>query len=147
MIQAWRIVKKRHAEKAITGHASKRLGSRWNYPGSRLIYSSGSLSLAAFELLVHYEPISLLKINLVSISVTIPSNVSMTHCLVPPEDWQRYPAPDSTKAYGDRWLKDNKTAVLCVPSAIMPKEYHYLINPEHPDFEQIVFQAPSDFKL
>jgi len=147
MIQAWRIVKQKCAKSAIKGTIAKKLGSRWNNKGRELIYSSGSMSLAAFELLVHYEPDSLLNVSLVSISVMIPEEVSITHCLNPPKEWDKYPAKMISRDFGDNWLKKCETAVLCVPSAMIDNEYHYLINPRHPHYKLIEFREPMKFTL
>jgi RES domain-containing protein len=35
--------------------------------------------------------------------------------------------------------------VLAVPSAIIPREWNYLINPEHPDMKRIVVGKPEPF--
>ena len=42
-----------------------------------------------------------------------------------------------TQKIGNQWLLESKTAVLKVPSAIVDREYNYLLNPKHPDFSKI----------
>lgn len=42
-----------------------------------------------------------------------------------------------TQYIGDDFVKDNEAAVLKVPSCIVPPEYNYLINPNHPDAKRI----------
>ena len=54
-----------------------------------------------------------------------------------PEGWQRYPAPGGLARIGARWLAAGKTPVLRVPSAIVPREWNYLLNPSHPRFSSI----------
>ena len=48
-------------------------------------------------------------------------------------------------AIADRWLNEKRTAVLVVPSAVVPQENNYLLNPEHPDFEKIAITTPEPF--
>jgi RES domain-containing protein len=57
-----------------------------------------------------------------------------------PDNWQADPIPQSVKKAGDRWIKNQESVILKVPSAIIPVEFNYLINPSHPDFGKIVIQ-------
>jgi RES domain-containing protein len=45
------------------------------------------------------------------------------------------------------WLGAVPTAVLCVPSAVIPMEWNYLLNPVHPDFSRIRVHAPKPFEF
>jgi len=63
-LRVWRLCKRAHS--AFDGEGSRLAGGRWNRRGTRMIYTSGSLSLAALEILVHCEP-SLLPADLVAI--------------------------------------------------------------------------------
>ena len=49
------------------------------------------------------------------------------------------------------WLKSGRSAVLSMPSAVVPAERNYLLNPGHPDFARIVMGEPealdTDFRL
>ena len=62
-----------------------------------------------------------------------------------PANWQRFPGPDATRAIGDIWLREARSAVLAVPSVIVPGEHNYLLNPSHPGFRKIVVSAPEPF--
>lgn len=62
-----------------------------------------------------------------------------------PSDWNDEPPPPSTKAIGDRWVKQARSAVLQLPSAIIPGESNYLLNPAHPHFRKIVIGKPEPF--
>ena len=59
-----------------------------------------------------------------------------------PEDWNSRPISPSTRAIGDRWVKKQRSAVLRVPSIVVPEEYNYLLNPNHPDFAKIEIGKP-----
>lgn len=41
--------------------------------------------------------------------------------------------PESTESVGDEWLSSGRTALLQVPSAIVPVTSNVIVNPEHPD--------------
>ena len=56
MRRAWQIVKERHATDAFDGEGARLYGGRWNSRGTRLVYASATLSLAALENLVHLAP-------------------------------------------------------------------------------------------
>ena len=51
-----------------------------------------------------------------------------------PKNWSSRPIAPSTKAIGDRWVKQQRSAVLKVPSIVVPEAFNDLLNPAHPDF-------------
>jgi RES domain-containing protein len=51
-----------------------------------------------------------------------------------PKDFAPDTAYTLTQAFGDRWIREERSAVLVVPSAIVPLEHNVLLNPAHPDF-------------
>ncbi len=111
-----------------------------------MVYTAGSLSLAALEVLVHTDA-HLLPADLVYIEAEIPPSIKMTS-LTPealPREWQQEPASDSTKNIGQEWLSDSQTAILAIPSTIIAIEYNYLLNPAHPEFKKIKVKPPVNF--
>lgn len=54
-----------------------------------------------------------------------------------PPDWNALPAPPACARLGDEWFKRANTPVLRVPSAVVPLESNFLLNPRHPDFGRI----------
>lgn len=54
-----------------------------------------------------------------------------------PDSWRDPPAPLALAAVGYEWLKTGRTAMLSVPSAVIPVERNFLLNPAHPDLAQI----------
>ena len=61
MVSAWRITKRKHARSAFTGEGARLYGGRWNSPGTAIIYTAESQSLAVLEILVHLDSPELLK--------------------------------------------------------------------------------------
>jgi RES domain-containing protein len=64
-----------------------------------------------------------------------------------PRRWRRFPAPASLQAFGDAWLEAGETAVLAVPSAVIPIEKNYLLNPAHPEMKSIKVGPPQRFRF
>lgn len=64
-----------------------------------------------------------------------------------PRRWRRFPAPASLQALGDAWLGAGETAVLAVPSAVIPIEKNYLLNPAHPEMKSIQIGPPQRFRF
>ena len=86
-----------------------------------------------------------LRARYVLIPANLPDTVSVTHIGVAdlPPDWRRLDRRDALQRMGRDWLERGDNAVLAVPSAVLPAEYSYLLNPRHPDFAQIVIGDPE----
>jgi len=142
----WRICSSRHT--AFDGEGARIHGGRWNRAGSAVVYTSESLSLAAMELLVHLDP-RLLPSDLVCISAELPRDVKiqLVDAADLPANWRDYPAAEELKDVGSRWLSSGESAVLSVPSAVIPQERNYLLNPAHPGFRRIKASKPVPFRL
>jgi RES domain-containing protein len=143
-LRVWRLCKRRHA--AFDGAGARLAGGRWNRVGTAVIYTSATLSLAAQELFVHLSD-EQAPPDLVSVSADIPAEVRIVPIRVSdlPEDWRTYPAPESLAEIGTEWVRRGESAVLKVPSAVIPQESNYLLNPAHPDFSRIHTDNPEPF--
>lgn len=144
MRRAWRIVKERHAADAFDGEGARLHGGRWNSRGTRVVYASATLSLAALENLVHLAPpISFRFIAFrVDFAELLVESVSVPGL---PADWTEEPPLRSTQEIGDRWVREARSAVLEVPSVLIPGESNYLINPAHPGFGRVRIGAAEAF--
>jgi RES domain-containing protein len=144
MLRAWRIVKEQHAARAFSGEGAAKAGGRWNSRGVRVVYVSSTKSLAALENLVHLNP------PVVFHYVAIP--LQFEDALIErfplgslPADWRVEPPPPSTRAIGDVWMREGRSAVLALPSVIIPGELNFLLNPAHPGFKRISIGRPERF--
>ena len=144
MPEAWRIVKAKHVTEAFTGEGAARTSGRWNSRGVLVVYASATKSLAALETLVHLNPSAFFayKIFRIQFDETLVEHVSLAAL---PPDWQSKPPPPTTKAIGDAWVRASRSAVLALPSVIIPNEINYLLNPAHVDFKKIKIGPPEDF--
>jgi RES domain-containing protein len=113
------------------------------------VYTAGHLSLAVLEVLVHVTAVEDLPADLVAIAADLPDDLPVerlgAHDL--PRDWRRTPAPAALADRGTAWLSAARTAVLAVPSAVVPPETNYVLNPAHPDFRRIVVGRAEPFGL
>ena len=148
MLTAWRLVHKRKVDEAFTGTGSRRYGGRWNYKGIGVVYVSDSLALAALEIIVHAASYQALR-DYLSIKVIFPKTlvVDVNKIARLPKDWRADPPPIKLKETGKKWYFDHISVVLKVPSAIIPTEYNYILNPGHPDFKKVTIKDASPFKF
>ena len=144
-ISAWRIVKRKLANDAFSGRGARVYGGRWNSPGIAMVYTAASQSLAALEILVHAEAPELLGFYVV-IEVSIePSLIQLLDSSQLPRDWQAEPPPQALRKIGDTWIASRSSPVLQVPSAIIPADSNFLLNPLHEKFSSLVIGKPQAF--
>ena len=61
------------------------------------------------------------------------------------EQWED--KPSLTQGIGDQWLASGESALLSVPSAVVPKSSNYLLNPRHADAARAVIRSSSRHPL
>jgi len=136
-LRSWRLVKRKHADDAFSGEGARHYGGRWNSPGVPVVYTAEHASLAILEVFVHLGATELLS-EYVLIPVEFEeASVAVIDQAALAEDWRGYPAPVSVRTIGDEWVAGGRSAVLSVPSAVVPLERLFLLNPQHPDFSLI----------
>ena len=143
MPTGWRIVTVRLAEAAFSGEGARLYGGRWNPKGVPLVYTAESQALAVLEILVQDEP---LRARYVLIPAYIPDELAIDRIAVDqlPPDWQSPDGRGELQKRGADWVRGGASAVLAVPSAVIPAETNYLLNPEHPDFARIGIGEPLE---
>ena len=147
-LTAWRLTKAKYAEQALSGYGSTLRSGRWHERGRPVVYAASSAALALLETLVHAERPEWLHAAYVAIRLEIDEAlVERVDVAALPEDWQAWPHPVSTQRLGTRWFDARRTAVLVVPSAVVPHETNVLINPLHADFHAIRVGAPEVFPI
>lgn len=138
----WRITTRRFVGPAFSGEGARLFGGRWNRPGQSVVYTAESRSLALLEMLVQDDP---LRAHYVLIPAHLPSSVSVEYMEASalPQGWRTQSARDQLQALGAEWLRQSRSCVLAVPSAVIPAELNFLINPLHQDFRHITFGEPE----
>lgn len=135
-VPVWRIAVESpsYAANDLSGTGAKLTGGRWNSKGTPVVYSAANVALATLET-VHYLSGGSLPFNRYLVRIDIPDVVwAARQVLDPlPGGWDAIPAGMSARTAGDAWIASGASALLLVPSVIVPDEYNVLINPQHGD--------------
>lgn len=119
----------------LSGAGARITGGRWNRKGTPLVYCSESRALACIETVVHLVAGSL-PLNRYLIEVTVPEALwqaaQTLSAASAPVGWDAQPEGKVSLDYGTQWAASGVSALLRVPSAIIPEEFNVLINPLHP---------------
>jgi RES domain-containing protein len=145
MPSGWRIDKPRR--EAFSGEAARRFGGRWNSPGVAVVYLSEHQSLAALEIFVHLRPLTPRDKYLAYFVEWNEAEMEQLTAKRLPPDWRASPPGAATMQLGDAWVRANRSAILAVPSAIVPAERNFLFNPAHPDFRVLRIHKPVEFSF
>jgi RES domain-containing protein len=145
-MRVWRICKAEHAATAFTGEGALLYPGRWHHAGTPVVYCSESRALAALEQLVHLHR-NRLPPHVVCFGVEIPDGLAIREVRTEdlPAEWRRQPGSPELRDIGTRWAESGETAVLRVPSAVVPGEHNFLLNPRHPDFGRLTIGKPEPF--
>jgi len=136
MLRIWRLVTARYAATAFSGEGARLYGGRWNRKGVPMVYTAGSQSLAVLEALVQDQP---LRARYLMIPAILPKSLNIERVAAErlPANWRSLATREELQAIGGEWAKARSSAVLAVPSAVIPAETNYLLNPLHPQFGRI----------
>jgi RES domain-containing protein len=147
VITAWRIVEAQYADEIFSGEGARLFAARWHEAGHRLVYAAATLSLATLELIVNTPRARLLRDYVVT-SCTFPEAIvdDVDESRLP-ANWRAFPPPVEVQQLGMDWLLGGSSAVLSVPSAVIPNERNYLLNPEHEYFRSVDVGAATPFQL
>jgi RES domain-containing protein len=110
--------------------------NRWNLDDQYVVYTSSSRSLCSLELVVHKNavvPVHKYKIMVISIAddEDLYDTVLQKDLL---KNWRSMGNYPELQRLGSDWYRSKRSLVLKVPSAVIPKEYNYLVNTSHIDF-------------
>jgi RES domain-containing protein len=132
----------------LTGTGSKLSGGRWNSPGIPALYTSASKSLAVLETLTNTPP-AILQQDFSILILEIHGKISADEFTEKdlPANWKIYPAPINLIKMGDSWLLARKKLMLKVPSAVIPSEFNFIINPLHQDMKKVKIAAAEKLEL
>jgi RES domain-containing protein len=103
-----------------------------------MLYTGSSRSLSTLELIVHRSfilPTTGYSVMVISVADDnrLVKQIQISDL---PGNWRTLAAYSDLQDLGSKWYIEQKTLVLKVPSAVIPYEYNYIINTEHPDFKQ-----------
>jgi RES domain-containing protein len=142
-MRAYRIVNHKWRTSALDGEGARLYGGRWNHPGYSCVYLASSRALAALEMLVHLTPktksvrFSFVEVNLSSLSIEKITTL--------PVGWDETLPSGATRETGTEWLRSKRSAVLQLPSVLIQEEPNYILNPSHPECEDLFPVSARDF--
>jgi RES domain-containing protein len=137
---------------ALDGRGGLFASARWHTRGREILYCAPNPATALLEVLVNsgvrdaeaFGGFHFLKLD-------VPDEIRIERVekdQLPP-DWSRH--LDLTRAWGDRWLREERSAALLVRSILVPETYNLLINPRHAEAARIAplaaFPYPLDPRL
>ena len=146
-MEIYRLAQKDYA--TLDGMGGMFSSGRWHQRDVKVTYAASSRSLAVLERFIHCAPTTIP--NMVMITIFVPDDIAYEHLVSSqlPDNWDTITASDQddTQALGMDFLTKNKHAYLKVPSAIVPHEYNYILNPNHPDSPRIIINEVHPYQF
>jgi RES domain-containing protein len=139
-MRVFRIEREKYLKTTLSGiGASMSEGFRWNSFNTRIVYTAETRALATLEVSVHLDLSEDLPSDRHYVEIEIPDSLLILEVNPKglPKGWDAKPPILITQTIGDDFVNYKEAAVLKVPSAIVPQEFNYLINPNHKDADKI----------
>jgi RES domain-containing protein len=129
----------------LSGYGAEKTGGRWNSKGIPVLYTAASRALAVVEVAVHV-PFGIMPINYFLAVIEIPDkDIFKVDLKTLSPDWHKYPFIRDTQIIGNNFIRSNEHLVLQVPSATVPGDFNYLVNPRHADFKKVKVKSIDPF--
>ncbi|PKO41070.1 MAG: hypothetical protein CVU30_15005 [Betaproteobacteria bacterium HGW-Betaproteobacteria-3] len=150
-MKLWRIAAqtRQYSATDLSGKGASISPGRWNHESEAVVYSAPTIAIAVLETAAHIDDAGL-PLDRYLVEIDVPAAVwkarlTMAAAELPPQ-WDAIPAGMASTMVGSRWLADQKSAILLVPSVIVPEEFAALINPAHPQAAAIQARAVRRFE-
>jgi len=132
----------------LSGYGAEKSGGRWNGQGFAIIYTASSRALALVEIAVH-TPLGIMPLNYFLTTIEFPDDASVARIAIAglPQNWNRNPFIKDTQQIGNDFIINNTHLILQVPSASVPGDHNYLINPRHADFKKVRIINTEEFEF
>lgn len=131
----------------LSGQGAFLYGGRWNHQGQYALYAAQHISLAVLEIVVNFNS-ALYKIK---------PQFHLLEIFIPPTEIIKIDASALKKSWVDDWgytqymgeqfLQQKNHLVLTMPSAVIPQEYNFMINPLHEDFKKVKIAGGVAYNL
>lgn len=141
----YRITNAKYADD-LSGNGARLYGGRWNSEGKPMVYLASSRSLAVLESLANFIPTNIPN-DFVMLTVEAPEDFYTIPENVLPGHWNEYPEQHILKQIGNSFLQRDEYLLLKVPSALVPEEFNYLLNPLHPKAGKVKILKKSPFNF
>lgn len=151
-ITLWRIATetKEYKAKDISGSGAAKRPGRWNASGEHVVYTAQTLALAVLETAAYLDDAGLpLNRFVVQLAVPIAAWKARQELKLPAIDpaWCAIPGGKASVDIGSNWYQSAASALLLVPSVVVPEERAVLINATHPDAKEIKSRTIRPFEF
>lgn len=120
--------------------------NRWNKENEYVIYASQSRALCTLEMVAHRNArMKVLDYHLLKISIPDDKELIQTIETQLPEDWRLLKNYSLLQNLGSAWYRKRSKLILKVPSVLIPGEYNFVINTDHPDFSKVKLVSSDKF--
>ena len=137
---------------SLDGRGGLFASGRWHTRGHEILYCAPNPATALLEVLVHgavRNPAAFSNFQFLKIDVPDSLPIERADEAQLPTGWLL--RLESTRAVGDRWLREGKAVMLTVRSVLVPETFNALINPRHAQASQLqlihAFTYPMDPRL
>lgn len=120
----------------LSGNGAALYGSRWNSRGIYLLYTSQFISLSILESLVHLKKKEIPSTQYL-LHIEFPDEQAITEISYKKIKKNWYQEIEYTQWIGDQFIQNKQSLALKVPSAIVPQENNFLLNPLHAGFRKV----------
>ncbi|MHB8254240.1 MAG: RES family NAD+ phosphorylase [Acidiferrobacter sp.] len=151
-VYLWRIAAETREYQAhdISGRGAAKYPGRWNAAGEHIVYAAETLALAVLETAAHLNDEGF-PLKRFVIQLTVPLSIWETRQERGPSDldpaWCSIPSGQVSTGIESAWYKSTASAILLVPSVIVPEESVVLIHATHPDAKYITAKAIRPFEF
>lgn len=127
------------------GVGAKLFGGRWNNINCPCIYASEHVSLAFIEKFVHAK-VKENMLNIALLEIEIPDDdEQILHVKADKMDVSWKDNIAYTQWLGEQILDDISIVAFSVPSALIPTERNYILNPNSIHFNKVKYKKITDF--
>lgn len=145
MMLVYRITGKKHAED-LTGKGAAMFGGRWNKKGSPVLYTVENKEIALLETIVHTPSLLIPELEILTLEIPDDS-ITTIEINQLPKNWKVYPAPTILSEIGEKWIDEEKTIALKVPSCIIHSSHNYILNCNHPQYSKVKLIERINFEF
>jgi RES domain-containing protein len=140
-VNLWRIAAetRKYAADDMSGAGAALSPGRWNEEFQPVVYTAPTIAMVVLETAAHIDSAGI-PLNRFLVRIEVPERVWSARETVDvaslPPTWAAVPAGSASARFGSRWLTEARSAILLVPSVIVPEEVIALVNPLHADADE-----------
>ena len=138
----WRIASetRQYGAADLSGAGAAAKPGRWNAIGEAVLYAAPTIAMAVLETAAHIDDAGLPQ-NRFLVRIDVPEKMWRARITLGvdalPVAWAAIPAGRTSVGFGSRWIREGASALLEVPSVIVPEETVVALNAMHPEIERL----------